>query len=297
MATITGTWGDDFILGGAGHDRLIGEEGNDELRGGSGNDTLIGGAGDDTLNGEAGDDQLIGGEGNDVLAGGEGNDTLIGGDGNDSFSIAGRFDHLVISGGEGVDSLMLFGPSGTVNLEERTFTGTTGSGTPATMSLQSIENVTVFSSPSRPANIIGSSADNWLEAGNGNDTLAGGAGNDTLVGSAQNDTYVFNVAPGEANADFIEFQKVELPEFTEVDHIVLDSAVMNELGASGRLTDERFFAAAGATGGADEDDRVIYDSDAGRLFYDADGSGAGGAQLIATLFFPVALEASDITII
>ena len=62
--------------------------------------------------------------------------------------------------------------------------------------------------------------------------------------------------------------------------------------------DARFFAGSGATGGADPDDRVVYDTDSGRLYYDADGSGSAEAQLIATLVtFGTPFGASDITVI
>ena len=274
------TPGNDFIRGG---------DGDDELRGGDGNDTLLGGDGNDTLAGDAGADHLGGGDGDDFF-GVEGNDTALGGDGNDFFFVAGAFNHMVISGGDGTDWAMFFGISGTFDLAQGTFVGTDSMGNPATMSLQGLENITVFSSPNAPATIIGNDANNFLEANNGNDTLSGGAGNDTLFGSANNDTFVFDVAPGEANADLVDFGDGD-------DHIVLDSVVMSELGAAGTLTEERFFAAAGAEGGADADDRVIYDTEAGRLYYDADGSGDGEAQLIATLIFLPDLAASDITVI
>src|SRR3954471_22475422 len=39
--------------------------------------------------------------------------------------------------------------------------------------------------------------------------------------------------------------------------------------------DARFYAAAGATGGHDSDDRVVFNSSSGQLYYDADGSGGG----------------------
>ena len=42
-------------------------------------------------------------------------------------------------------------------------------------------------------------------------------------------------------------------------------------------------------------DRVVYDSASGNLYYDADGSGSGAAQLIATLSGPLA--AGDIAVI
>ena len=86
------------------------------------------------------------------------------------------------------------------------------------------------------------------------------------------------------------------------DELVLDRGVMTELGATGAMgaDDERFYAAAGATGGAEEDDRVVYDTDTGRLYYDADGSGAAEAQLIATLALSEGMPpitATDITVI
>ena len=42
---------------------------------------------------------------------------------------------------------------------------------------------------------------------------------------------------------------------------------------------------------------MIYDSEAGRLYYDADGSGTGEAQLIATVGIYGDLVASDFTVI
>src|SRR5207244_12044196 len=69
------------------------------------------------------------------------------------------------------------------------------------------------------------------------------------------------------------------------DKVHLDASVMNALGASGNFSagDARFYSAPGATSGHDADDRVVYDSTNGNLWYDADGSGAQAAQLIAHL--------------
>jgi Ca2+-binding RTX toxin-like protein len=53
-ATLTGTSGNDLILGSAGADTL---------KGGNGDDCLIGGGGSDTLNGGAGNDVCIAGAG------------------------------------------------------------------------------------------------------------------------------------------------------------------------------------------------------------------------------------------
>src|SRR5207248_6512592 len=55
-------------------------------------------------------------------------------------------------------------------------------------------------------------------------------------------------------------------------------------------------AAPGATGGHDVDDRIIYNTSTGQLFYDADGNGPGAAQLIATLEGAPPLVATDINV-
>ena len=61
--------------------------------------------------------------------------------------------------------------------------------------------------------------------------------------------------------------------------------------------DARFYAAAGASSGHDADDRLVYDTSSGHLYYDADGSGAGAAQLVANLPAGSTLVASDIWVI
>ncbi|MCC5641959.1 calcium-binding protein [Nostoc sp. CHAB 5824] len=79
------------ISGTAGNDLIVGNEGNDTLFGGyGGNDTIDGGKGDDVLSGayfysNDDNDVIIGGAGNDTLTGAGGNDTLTGGVGNDIF--------------------------------------------------------------------------------------------------------------------------------------------------------------------------------------------------------------------
>src|SRR6185503_18817782 len=104
--------------------------------------------------------------------------------------------------------------------------------------------------------------------------------------------FTFSVAPGSANAD-------QITDFLSgSDKIVLDAEVMDALGASGDFAagDARFWAAAGAIGGHDADDRVIYNTTTRQIFYDADGSGSGAAQLIATLQSGATLAATDIVV-
>nr|WP_280529685.1 cadherin domain-containing protein [Novosphingobium aerophilum] len=68
---------------------ITGTSGNDVLIGGLGNDELIGGRGNDVLSGDAGADDLYGGADNDVLSGGRGDgDVVVGGAGDDTFKYA-----------------------------------------------------------------------------------------------------------------------------------------------------------------------------------------------------------------
>lgn len=84
--SISGSWGNDTVIGGRGkdyleggddHDLVIGNDGNDSLQGWSGNDTLIGGRGNDYMHSEEGRDRLIGGAGDDSLGGSSGSDTYV----------------------------------------------------------------------------------------------------------------------------------------------------------------------------------------------------------------------------
>jgi hypothetical protein len=70
------------------------------------------------------------------------------------------------------------------------------------------------------------------------------------------------------------------------------------LGPSGTFTagDGRFWAAAGANSGHDADDRVVYNTTTGQLWFDADGSGSGAAQLLGTLQGAPTLAATDISV-
>lgn len=138
----------------------------------------------------------------------------------------------------------------------------------------------------------GGAGSDRMSGNDGIDRVAGGLGNDTIAGGGGQDFFVF-AEHGAANADAVS-------DFASGwDHMQLDSAGFAGIGADGRFSagDDRFHAAAGAGGGADAEDRVVYNTSTGQLYYDADGSGAGGAQLIATLQPGAALTAADITVI
>lgn len=106
---LTGSLGDDDLVGGRGDDALAGSFGDDLLDGGDGDDALDGGFDDDALSGGAGDDALTGGFGDDLLSGGTGDDLLSGGFGDDVLNGGAGSDLLV--GGFGADSFV-FAPTG-----------------------------------------------------------------------------------------------------------------------------------------------------------------------------------------
>jgi Ca2+-binding RTX toxin-like protein len=83
---ICGRGGDDVVTAGGGDDRVWGSTGNDRLNGDGGHDQLFGEEGADILSGGGGNDQLSGGDGDDRLDDGFGNDELTGGPGNDRFA-------------------------------------------------------------------------------------------------------------------------------------------------------------------------------------------------------------------
>jgi RTX calcium-binding nonapeptide repeat (4 copies) len=67
------------VSGTDGNDSLVGTAIAEQINGNAGNDTIDGNGGNDLIFGDAGDDRIISdsGDGSDVVDGGEGNDTLV----------------------------------------------------------------------------------------------------------------------------------------------------------------------------------------------------------------------------
>jgi Ca2+-binding RTX toxin-like protein len=139
----------------------------------------------------------------------------------------------------------------------------------------------------------GGAGNDFLSGGGGNDTLEGGVGQDSLNGGAGLDSFVFRQAPPAGGVDFIT-------DFTSgSDRLLFDNAAFTALGADGAFTagDGRFLAGPGRSSAADANDRLMYDTTSGTLWYDADGSGVGSSQQIATLVGHPALAPTDISVI
>ncbi len=299
--------------GGRFDDTFIADDGGVFARGNAGNDTFVGGAGNDTFSDDtqviydgadvggvdSGDDSLSGGDGADQLIVNRGNDTVQGGAGNDSIFIqvggwsdsTGYTFNDALDGGAGVDALSIIQLSAVdVNLGTGAMSGG-GDANTGSATLAGIENFSASRFAGFANRIVGSAASNALAGSAGADTLNGAGGIDTLTGYDGADQFLFDQI-GAANADHVT-------DFAGgIDDIDLDANAMAALGASGNFTagDARFYAAAGASGGHDADDRVVYNTTTGQLFYDADGNGASGAQLIATLDGAPTLAAADILV-
>jgi Ca2+-binding RTX toxin-like protein len=257
---------------------------------------------------------IVGNDGNNYFNARGGNDTISGNAGNDLFNMSmggtTSFGNDSIDGGAGVDSVE-FATNAKSGLVADLAAGTVTGGETGGAGSSTILNIERFIAGDFNDQVTGSSAANYLDgrggndtvsgaAGNdtllggiGNDRLAGGTGNDTLTGGAGLDSFVFAEAPGSANVD-------RITDFVSAsDKVLLDDAFHSNIGAAGNFSagDGRFYAAAGATAGHDANDRVIYNTSTGSLYYDADGNGAGAAQLIATLTGNPAVAATDIAVI
>jgi Ca2+-binding RTX toxin-like protein len=222
--------------------------------------------------------RLIGNTAANVLNGASGADTLVGGAGNDAYVVDSLLDRVLETSTlateiDTVSSAVSFTLGS--NLERLTLTG----------------SAAINGSGNTLANLMtGNAAANALSGGAGNDILIGGAGNDVLTGGIGRDVFRFTVAPNAStNVD-------RIADFSVVDDTIqLENAVFAKLATTGTLSAANFRSGVGAHA-LDSNDYVIYDSRTGKLYYDADGSGAGGAVQIASLTGTPAITSSDIFI-
>ena len=138
--------------------------------------------------------------------------------------------------------------------------------------------------------IDGRQGNDTIKGAGGNDTLIGGEGKDQLYGGAGSDAFVFNTRLVAANVDTVR-------DFThDVDLLMLDDKYFKRIGAV--LDVGEFYAKAGATKAHDRDDRIIYNTKNGKLYFDQDGSKGGHDAIhFATLSTKPLLDAGDFLIV
>jgi Ca2+-binding RTX toxin-like protein len=148
--------------------------------------------------------------------------------------------------------------------------------------------------------ITGSTAANWLQGAVGVDTLSGGGGADTLVGGqgadvltggAANDVFLFNALTQLGD---------RITDFTNVsgnnDILHISAAGFGGGLVAGVLAVELYRARADNLA-QDADDRFIFRTTDKTLWFDADGSGAGAAVMVADLQDTATFSRGDILLI
>jgi Ca2+-binding RTX toxin-like protein len=318
--SITGNGAANLLDGGSGNDVLDGGAGADSMSGGAGNDTyVIDNAGDTAFEASAagGTDTvrsavtsalganvenlvltgsatanatgnvlanaLTGNAAANILDGRGGADTMTGGGGNDVYAVDSVLDKVVetsaTGGSDTVRSALAYTLG--VNVENLLLTASAAvSGTGNGLANRITGN--------GAANILkGGSGADTLDGAAGSDALFGGSGKDSLEGGGGADEFTFDSALGSSNVDVI------LDFYAPSDSICLSRTIFTAAGPNGRLSSLAFCA---GTAAADRSDRIVYDQAAGKIFYDADGSGAAAQILFATVAPGTLLGYSDFVV-
>ena len=286
----------------------------------SGKNTLNGGAGDDNLSasGSTGNNLLSGDDGNDNLSisgyynGGNygaddsrssGKNTLNGGAGKDTLSAGGSTGDNLLSGGDGNDYLSISGyysyiPSDPYSPRDVSITYESRSSGKNTLNGGTGDD-NLDASNSKGDNLLdGGAGNDYISAssafgkntiygGSGNDTLIGGFGNDTLYGGTGTDTFVFNNYNKGVDSIY---------DFNATNEVIQVSAAGFGGGLSaGSLKTSQFTLGTSAT---TSNQRFIYNSATGGLFFDIDGSASGSTQVkFAQLSTGLSLSVNNFVIV
>jgi Ca2+-binding RTX toxin-like protein len=318
--TIKGNSGNNFLSGGDGNDGIDGGDGNDTILGGNGDDFLVGGLGVDTVSyddalsgvkvnlsitansqdtggsgkdklggfeniiGSDFNDQLTGDKGDNVLNGGTGADTLKGGAGNDTYVVDNLGDTVTENSGEGIDTV------------KASVSFTLGA---------NIENLSLVGAGA--INGTGNDLDNKIDGNGAGNTINGKAGHDSLFGRAGADTFAFDNADVGSSDSVHDFQH-------GVDKVLVSAAGFGGGLSDGQVLDatwlivtagfmpvdtsvSREVATSNPFADTAAHGQFIFDGHQ-NLWWDADGSGAGAAVLVANFGEnpPAVLDYTDIIV-
>ncbi|MDQ1835388.1 beta strand repeat-containing protein [Massilia scottii] len=126
--------------------------------------------------------------------------------------------------------------------------------------------------------ISGNAGNDLLFGGAGNDRLTGGAGRDLLVGGQGADRFYFNAAlSASSNIDTL----VDFAAGTDV--IELSASIFAAATSTGGVLDASNFRAIAGGSAQTSNQRILFDTTTGNLFYDADGSGSGARVQFAQI--------------
>ena len=291
------------------------------LNGNNGNNSLSGGGDLDVLRGSWGNDTFtVDAQGEAVELAGQGIDTvrsIV------SYSLGANFEHLTLLGtarlsgfGNGLANILtgngaaniLVGGGGVDVLrgglgndiyivdaqgEAVELAGQGNDTVRSTVSYRldsNLENLILLSAGNLQGS--GNARDNNLIGNSGANRLSGGAGRDTLQGGMGDDAFLFT-APlsGATNIDVIR----DMNERGN-DTIFLDNAVFTALGRARGLGPGAF--CSNSTGVASDTlDRIIFEFDTGEIYYDSNGSTAGGTYVLFARVDPdISLTAADFVV-
>jgi Ca2+-binding RTX toxin-like protein len=198
---------------------------------------------------------------------------MEGGVGNDIYTVDNAGDVVVEATGNGRDTVKAsVSYALAANVENLSLTGS------ATLGGRGNELANTIVGNAGDNILMGFAGNDNLKGSGGSDTLSGGAGKDVLTGGTGQDFFVFDTAANATNVD-----KITDFNFGDNDKVQLSKAVFKGFNHLGSLTNDEFYAAAGAKAAHDASDRVIYDTASGKLFYDADGQGGAAAVQVALL--------------
>jgi Ca2+-binding RTX toxin-like protein len=245
---------------------LFGGSGNDDISGGDGSDVLYGEKDNDYLRGDSGSDVVWGGTGSDRIEGGSGSDALFGDDRPESKS--GSVDN--VKGGEGNDNI--FGGGGNDRL----------------------------SGDSGRDRVLGGFGNDILAGGTGDDKIHGEVGNDTLAGGAGAD-----LLDGGLGADRFSYTSVgdygdRIKFFDSGDKIVIAMSALTDKALdelNGGLLGAENFRSSSGNSAQNSKQFFMYRTTDDTLWYDADGSRAKAAVMVADLDNNTLITASDILIV
>ncbi len=252
--------------------------------------TVNGLDGNDTLYGVGAADNLNGGSGNDMLDGGAGNDLLAGGSGNDIYYVGQAGDVITEAAGDTRD----------IVYASTSFTLSAGA---------EIESLIASGAAKvNGAALGGNEFNNRITGGLGSDTVSGGAGLDTLFGNAGSDRLIGGAGVdnlfGGAGGDVFVLQPLRDDRDAIRDFVVADDqlevsrALFNNFDNSGAFAASDWFLSTNSSLASDTNDRFIYNTVNGVLYYDRDGSGtAYKSVLIATLTGIPGLTAGDFNVV
>ncbi len=213
---------------------------------------------------------LFGNDGANQLDGKAGADVMIGRAGNDKYFVDNAGDKTFESGGGGTDLIYASVSFVLTDAQE----------------VESLSTVTWEST--NALNLTGNGLANQLFGNAGANRLDGRGGNDVLHGKGGADIFAFTTVLGANNVDVVH-------GFSAVDDLI---ALENNgvfVGLSGGALPASAFVIG--TAAQDASDRIVYDQPTGRLFFDADGNGAGAQVQFALLNGAPIISASDFTVI